>query len=124
MDEKVQSFEYLKVPAILIFIFPNLSADIVISALAGSTVFFMTADEYSGLQKLILTFVSFFIGLIASEEATQYINIIAPIQISYSVGALITSAFAVNVMLLIRHKLKRYKRNQDPKHFGNSNDDE
>lgn len=113
MDEKVQSFEYLKVPAILIFIFPNLSADIVISALAGSTVFFMTADEYSGLQKLILTFVSFFIGLIASKEATQYINIIAPINVSESVGALIVSALAVNVILFIRNKLKLSKNNED-----------
>nr|WP_241391362.1 MULTISPECIES: putative holin [Serratia]ULG12092.1 hypothetical protein D1p1_00060 [Serratia entomophila]ULG16019.1 hypothetical protein 591p_00169 [Serratia proteamaculans]ULG18335.1 hypothetical protein Man4p_00016 [Serratia proteamaculans]ULG18430.1 hypothetical protein Man4p_00113 [Serratia proteamaculans]ULG19131.1 hypothetical protein Sm1ap2_00017 [Serratia proteamaculans] len=93
----------------LIGIFDGLYAPRVIAAFSGAMVFIITQDNFIGIRRVLLFFVSFLLGLTFSETTASVINFYIPndIHIGNDLGAFVTSAVTVKLFVIIMSKIER-----------------
>ncbi|PHV12930.1 putative holin [Chitinimonas sp. BJB300] len=85
----------------LVSLFPGVDAGIVMGAIAGAAVFVLSAKEISNLCKAGYFLVSFITGIASASTGTSVLVWLLPehITVTPSVGALITAAISVKLLL-------------------------
>ena len=103
-------------------IFPGTSPGILVGALAGTALYVLTAEPYALWKQVMFSVISFIVGVWMAGPVTSILdglvntvtgNLHPPIvvQVSPSVGAVVSAAIAIAVLLRI---LKRSQKGPNP----------
>ncbi len=92
--------------ASLVGIAHGLDAGCMIGAFSGAVVFVISALDFPIFKRWLLFLVSFLTGIVASNFTAALISIVIPqgVTVDKSVGALIASASAVRLLMMLAAK--------------------
>ena len=84
----------------LLFTLPGVDPAMVLSSLTGAVLFISATEEHSRWRKLALFAVSFIVGLVMADLASQLLGMLLPagVNVSKAVGSLLSSALMVRVL--------------------------
>lgn len=90
----------------------GIPSGVVIGSFAGAVVYVLTNSDIPIFKRLTFFFISFVVGIMASDyftkiiEATTSLFIRREIQVDASIGALVASAIAIKLLLSLMSKAK------------------
>lgn len=90
----------------------GIPSGVVIGSFAGAVVYVLTNSDIPIFKRLTFFFISFVVGIMASDyftkiiEATTAFFIRREIQVDASIGALVASAIAIKLLLSLMNKAK------------------